>query len=176
MSSFQKIILILFSIITILVAWNIIDMYQGKIMADNTKRLIELGIARERVFWKCLSEKNMEKMEDWKKSESYKIAIQKYDDCAKKADTLANSVRCKTPSSGQIDWECRFAEFTCRRPEDGPDAWPQTYNDQSSPGCSVIADESEDGRLMSEYRKKVPAKVLTDTELRYKIMSIVRPY
>ena len=47
----------------------------------------------------------------------------------------------------------------------------QVNNEITSQGCSLFADESVEGKLMSELRKKVPIEILTNAELRMKILT-----
>lgn len=43
-------------------------------------------------------------------------------------------------------------------------------NQLTSEHCSEIADESTEGRLLTDYRKKVPINAMTDNELRIAIL------
>ncbi len=139
--------LVLVSLIIIIAAtWFIIAKYQINSLTYNTQRLIATGVARERLYWRCLDEHNQQREGEWRQSESYKKEQSAYNDCE-------NKTRLK--SIGQ-NWYERL--FICKGPVEPREEW----NNLSSPECSKIADESEAGISMKEFRKKVPINALTN--------------
>lgn len=125
--------------------------YKSTIMDKNRNRLIELGVARERVYKNCYSEFEEKLRRDWESSDEYrgqKMAVEKCENgqSSTRDSTWARlnaEAKCQNLFSEKIDFE------------------------MISTSCSKLADDSEVGMLMTKFRKAIPSAVLTDTELQY---------
>jgi hypothetical protein len=113
----------------------------------NKKRLIEVSVSREGVFWKCFEDKIVTETDNWQKSDEYKNKMKDYNDC-----------EAKEKAKGGFMFGLGCLGIMPNRP------W-QLHNEIASKYCSQIADQSQDGQLRNELRKKVPIEVLTDNEL-----------
>lgn len=166
----RRIIVIYFAslllIIAISIVWYVATNHRYKAVSYNIDRLVATGVAREKIYWECLDEHNKQRQNEWMQSEEYKKEQAIYNSCKIEAEQKCSN---RIKQSG-IDWECIMPGYLCN----GPEMKWQEWNDWSSPECSKIADESETGKVMTEFRKKVPIESLTSDELVDKIKSLYR--
>ncbi len=117
---------------------------------ENKKRLVEVSISRENIFWDCFSKKVYDEQQKWENSAEYLEQKIKYDSCLGK-EVIINS-------SKRYNFGIRCSDSFPNRP------W-QLHNEIAGKYCSEIADNTQDGLLAKSLRKKVPITALTDYEL-----------
>lgn len=132
--------------------------FREKSIEKNKKRLIEVSISRENIFWECFNKEINKEADEWNNLESTKEQKQKYDKCLSDGQndySNGNTWNGLNNISGRIS-RCR--EFMPSRP------W-QLHNEIASKYCSEEADKTQDGILVKKLRRIVPIDVLTDYEL-----------
>jgi hypothetical protein len=141
----KSIFIVCLGIVGILSIYFTNEIFQKKQIEHNKKRLIELAISREKMFWNCFNKKVELLTQEWSNSDEYIEQNEKYEKCQQyKRD------------KGEYTFGCMY--LLPKR------SW-QEHNEIASKYCSDEADNSDDGRLKDEFRKKVPISEMTDNEL-----------
>ncbi len=138
-------VLTIILILAVSAAYYLFRNFQHTQLEANKKRLIELGVSREKIFWDCFDKKVNEETVAWQNSNDYLDPMKKYHQCEQ--DKI---------DRGEFTFGC--IGLMPNRP------W-QLHNEIASKFCSSEADNTEDGQLMRNFRKKVPIEDMTDHEL-----------
>lgn len=158
----KTIVIVIFLLIISPFIYNQVINIKKKNLDYNKRRLIELSISREKIFWNCHREQLIIENEKWMNTDDYIGQNSFYKQCLE-------------DSSSQVAEQGMFFLGRLSKCKDlVPDnRWNQS-NEIASKHCSQVADESEDGRLKDEFRKKVPATALTNNEIAEKVKEAIK--
>lgn len=158
--------------VTIFLIYFINDSVKNGI-EKNKKRLIEVSILRENLFWDCFDKKIEEETAKWKSSSEYLIQNEKYNICI---NSEVNKQMNEYNNLNSAYKQYLFSEENGKPSTllmklkaigncPGPIRPWQLHNEIASKYCSESVDNTQEGILVKKLRKKVPIEALTSYEL-----------